>query len=242
MGSVMTHSHNGLPSAYDPGLAEKEARSLSLIHSAFEQLGDRLVVEHNLTRESGVVWDLARRAIPKVRGFCIATRFQPPETALFIEQLAAQYPEIRIYESFTKIPDDLRNVDPSLCCKILRVQPRRQALEEMNVCCLVTGFHHGWGASRLHLREFQEITATLSELNPILTWDDRDVARYAESHQIPCSPLPAKAGQGAACRACLRGERDNKELGDELALIVQAQAERNVRRGRQHLPGKGEAR
>ena len=234
MSSIMMHSYSDLPSAYDLGFAEKLARSLSLIHSAFGQLGDRLAVEHNLTRESGVVWDLAKRASPKIRGFCVATRFQPPETVMFMEQLVAQYPEIRIYESYMQIPEDLPDIDPSLCCQILRDRPKHQALQEMNICCLMTGFHRVRGSARLDLREFQEVTADLSELTPILTWDDQDVARYVESRQIPCSPLHEQGIRRVGCTACLRGEGHSGDVVDRIALMVRAQAEKGVRSGKRH--------
>ena len=234
MNSIMMRGYNDLPSAYHLGFAEKQARSLSLIHGAFGQLGDRLAVEHNLTQESGVVWDLAKRASPKIRGFCVATRYQPPETVMFMELLVARYPEIRIYESYLHIPDELPDMDPFLCCEILRDRPKRQALHEMNIGCLMTGFHHVRGSARLDLREFQEVTADLSELTPILTWDDQDVARYVESRQIPCSPLHEQGIRRFGCSACLRGEGHSGGVVDPVALMVRAQAAKDVRSGKRH--------
>jgi 3'-phosphoadenosine 5'-phosphosulfate sulfotransferase (PAPS reductase)/FAD synthetase len=235
MSEIMMHSQNDLPSAYDLGFSEKIARSLSLIHSAYEQLGDRLVFEHNLTPESTVVWDLAKRASPNIRGFCVATRFQPPETVLFMEKLAAQYPEIRIYESFyMEIPEDLPEFDPSLCCKILRDRPKRQALEEMNVSCLMTGFHHVHGSACLDLREFEMVTGALAELTPILTWDDEDVARYVESRQIPCIPPHEQGTWRVGCSACLRREHRRSDMVDKVAQMIRAQAEKNIWSGTRH--------
>jgi len=235
MSAIMTHRCHDLTSAYDLGFSEKIARSLSLIRSAYGQLGDRLVFEHNLTRESCVVWDLTKRASPNIRGFCIATRFQPPETVLFMEKLVAQYPEIRNYESFyMEIPEDLPEIDPSLCCKILRDRPKRQALEEMNVSCLMTGFHHVHGSACLDLREFEAVTGELSELIPILTWDDEDVARYVESRQIPCIPPHEQASCSVGCSACLRREHHSAGMVDEVARMIRAQAERNILSGTRH--------
>ena len=65
MVSVVANRDNDLPSAHDVRLAEKLVHSLSLVHRAFGQLGDRLVVEHNLSRESCVVWDLAKLTSPR---------------------------------------------------------------------------------------------------------------------------------------------------------------------------------
>jgi hypothetical protein len=87
-----------------------------------------------------------------------------------MKQLVAHYPEIRIYESSEQTPDELPQIAPLLCCEILRNRPRRQAFREMNISCLMTGFHHVCGSALLDLREFQEITADLSEITPIMTW------------------------------------------------------------------------
>jgi len=204
MVSVMANRDNDLPSAHDVRFAEKLVHSLSLVHRAFGQFGDRLVVEHNLTQESCVVWDLAKLTSPKIRGFCVATRFQPAETITFMKQLVTQYPEIRIYESSEQTPDELPDIDPFLCCEILRNRPRRQAFREMNISCLMTCFHHDRGSVLLDFCEFQEITPDVSEFHPIMTWNDLDIARYIESRQIPCSSLNEQGSRKIGCWACLR--------------------------------------
>jgi 3'-phosphoadenosine 5'-phosphosulfate sulfotransferase (PAPS reductase)/FAD synthetase len=208
----MTSRGNDLPSAHDVRFAEKLVRSLSLVHRAFGQLGDHLVVEHNLSRESCVVWDLAKLTSPKIRGFCVATRFQPAESITFMKQLVAQYPEIRIYESMELTPDELPQIDPFLCCEILRNRPRRQAFREMNISCLMTGFHHDRGSVLPGLCEFQEITAVVSEITPIVTWSDLDIARYVASRQIPCNSPIEQRIRKAGCWACLRPERHGGDM------------------------------
>ena len=129
-----------------------------------------------------------------------------------MRQLVAQYPEIRIYESREQTPDELPNIDPFFCCEIFRNRPKRLAFQEMNISCLMTGFHHVCGSALLDLREFQEIAADLSEITPIATWNDLDIARYVESRQIPCNSVEEQEIRKVGCWACLRRERRSGDM------------------------------
>ncbi len=60
--------------------AEKVDRSLDLIDRAYKEFGDGLVVANSLGKDSSVIWDLAKRVSPDIRGFIVTTRFKPPET------------------------------------------------------------------------------------------------------------------------------------------------------------------
>jgi len=59
---------------------EKVDRSLALISDAYEEYGDGLVVANSLGKDSVVVWDLAKRVNPAIRGFIVTTRFKPAAT------------------------------------------------------------------------------------------------------------------------------------------------------------------
>jgi 3'-phosphoadenosine 5'-phosphosulfate sulfotransferase (PAPS reductase)/FAD synthetase len=173
-----------------------------------------------------VVWDLAKRASQGIRGFCIATRFQSPEAVKFMEQLVAQYPEIRIYESYMQIPDELPDIDPELCCRVLRIGPKRQALKEMNISCLMTGFCNAHN-SRLVLSEFQQITTQLSELIPILNWNDTDITRYVEARRIKFSQACQQGVRKIGCSACHR-EVLRGGAPDRVDQVIRAQAQKIV--------------
>ncbi|MGC8805903.1 MAG: phosphoadenosine phosphosulfate reductase family protein, partial [Candidatus Ratteibacteria bacterium] len=118
---------------------EKVERSLRLIKEAYEKYGDGLVVANSLGKDSVCVWDLAKRVSPKIRGFIVTTRFKPKETIEFMYEMVRQYPELRIFKSDVEIPDKLYEYDPDKCCDILKVEPTRRAIEEMNVECWITG-------------------------------------------------------------------------------------------------------
>ena len=67
--------------------AEKVDRSLDLIEKAYKLYGDGLVVANSLGKDSCVVWDLAKRVSPDIRGFVVTTRFKPQETKDFMKMM-----------------------------------------------------------------------------------------------------------------------------------------------------------
>ncbi len=150
--------------------AEKVDRSLELIDRAYKEFGDGLVVANSLGKDSSAVWHLAKRVSPKIRGFIITTRFKPKETKQFMTEEVARYPELKVFSNDEKIPDKLYDTDPDKCCEILKVQPVRQAVQEMKVECWVTGLRCTEGRTRTNYKEVEELDKGLIELNPILIW------------------------------------------------------------------------
>jgi len=184
--------------------AEKVDRALRLIQEAYEEYGDRLVVANSLGKDSMVVWDLAKRVSPFIKGFIVTTRFKPRETVDFMNRLVAQYPELRIFRNDEPIPERLYETDPDRCCDILKVEPTRRAIEEMNVACWVTGLRCTEGRTRTDFQEIEERDKGLIKLNPILTWYEREVWQYLAIHRVPVNPLYAEGYRSLGCAPCTR--------------------------------------
>lgn len=191
--------------------AEKVDRSLELIRDAYAQFGDRLVVANSLGKDSAVVWHLAKRISPDIRGFIVTTRFKPPETVEFMRREVSRYPELRVFRSDEEIPNELYKTDPDQCCKILKVEPTRRAIEEMNVACWVTGLRCTEGRTRTDFKEIEERDEGLIKLNPILIWNELEVWQYIALHQVPVNPLYAKGYRSLGCAPCTRISTDKNE-------------------------------
>ena len=69
--------------------AQKVDRALWLIEEAHKEYGNRLVVANSLGKDSVVVWHLAKRVSPDIRGFIVTTRFKPKETVQFMHEQVA---------------------------------------------------------------------------------------------------------------------------------------------------------
>jgi phosphoadenylyl-sulfate reductase (thioredoxin) len=184
--------------------AQKVERSLDLIRDAYAEYRDRLVVANSLGKDSVAVWDLAKRVSPAIRGFIVTTRYKPKETVAFMEQTIAKYPELRVFRSDAPIPDRLYETAPDRCCDVLKVEPTRRAVAEMDVACWVTGLRCTEGRTRTDFQEIEERDAGLVKLNPILVWYEREVWQYLALYQVPVNPLYAAGYRSLGCEPCTR--------------------------------------
>jgi phosphoadenosine phosphosulfate reductase len=184
--------------------AQKVKRSLELIDLAYQEHGNQLVVANSLGKDSVAVWHLAKRVNPKIRGFIVTTRFKPTETVNFMNEQVAQYPELRIYRNDEVIPDKLHATAPDRCCDILKVEPTRRAIEEMNVSCWVTGLRCTEGRTRTDFKEIEQRDPGLVKLNPILIWYEREVWQYLALNHLPVNPLYAKGYRSLGCAPCTK--------------------------------------
>ena len=184
--------------------AEKVERSLRLIREAYDEHGDGLVVANSLGKDSVAVWQLAKCVSPDIRGFIVTTRFKPKETVEFMHEEVARYPELSVFKNDEPIADELYKTDPDRCCDILKVKPTRQAMEEMNVTCWVTGLRCTEGRTRTEFEEVEERDKGLIKLNPILIWQEREVWQYLALNGVPVNPLYQKGYRSLGCEPCTK--------------------------------------
>lgn len=182
--------------------AEKVERSLRLIREAFEEYGDRLVVANSLGKDSSVVWHLAKRVSPDIKGFIVTTRFKPKATKDFMVEEVARYPELQIFENDVEIADKLYQTDPDKCCELLKVEPIRWAIKELKTACWITGLRCTEGRTRTDLQEIEERDKGLIKLNPILVWYEREIWQYLALNSVPVNPLYAKGYRSLGCGPC----------------------------------------
>lgn len=197
-------AENGAKLVEGLNFAQKVQRSLELIEQAYAEYGDGVVVANSLGKDSVAVWHLAKRVNPKIRGFVITTRYKPPETVKFMNDQVARYPELKVFRNDAKIPDKLYLTNPDRCCDLLKVEPTRRAIKEMNVSSWVTGLRCTEGRTRTDFREVEERDPGLIKLNPILIWYEREVWQYLALNQVPVNPLYAKGYRSLGCEPCTR--------------------------------------
>lgn len=193
---------------------QKVDRSLALISEAYKKFGDGLVIANSLGKDSVCVWDLAKKVSPKIRGFIVTTRFKPDETKKFMDEEAAKYPELRVFQNDVKIPDKLYETDPDKCCDLLKVDPTRRAIKEMHVKCWVTGLRCTEGRTRTDYKEVEERDKGLIKLNPILVWKEREVWQYLALYGVKVNPLYAQGYRSLGCWPCTKiTTEDNERAG-----------------------------
>jgi phosphoadenosine phosphosulfate reductase len=190
---------------------QKVDRALQLLHQAHELYGDSMVVANSLGKDSMVVWDLAKKVIPKIRGFIVTTRFKPKKTIEFMKTLVEKYPELSIFSSDAEIPDNLCNTDPDKCCDILKVEPIKKAIKHMHVGCWVTGLRCTEGRTRTDFKEVEERDKGLVKLNPILIWKEREIWQYLALYNVQVNPLYAFGYRSLGCEPCTSITSDENE-------------------------------
>lgn len=198
--------------------AEKVERSLDLISKAYKLYGYGLVVANSIGKDSSVVWHLAKRVSPKIRGFIITTRFKPKETVEFMKEEVERYPELRVFKNDESIPDKLHETEPDKCCDLLKVKPTREAIAAMDVTCWVTGLRCTEGRTRTDFKETEERDKGLVKLNPILIWHEREIWQYLALNRVQVNPLYAQGYRSLGCAPCTRitsgpDERGGRWLG-----------------------------
>lgn len=184
--------------------AQKVDRSLQLIEQAYAEYDDGLVVANSLGKDSVAVWHLAKRVNKKIRGFIVTTRYKPAQTVQFMNDQVARYPELKVFRNDAVIPDKLYQTDPDRCCYILKVKPTRQAIEEMNVSCWVTGLRCTEGRTRTDFKEVEQRDPGLIKLNPILIWYEREVWQYLALNNVSVNRLYARGYRSLGCEPCTK--------------------------------------
>ena len=197
---------------------QKVDRSLDLISDAYGKFGERMVVANSLGKDSVAVWHLAKRVSPLIRGFIITTRYKPAETVQFMHEEVARYPELQVFKNDSVQPDKLYLTDPDQCCNNLKVEPTRQAIEEMGVDCWVTGLRCTEGRTRTDYLEVEERDEGLIKLNPILLWHEREIWQYLALQGVNVNPLYAEGYRSLGCAPCTQitaggDERSGRWLG-----------------------------
>ena len=190
---------------------QKVDRSLRLIEQAYQEYGQGLVLANSLGKDSVAVWHLAKRVSPDIRGFIVTTRFKPPETKQFMKEEVARYPELQVYENDAEIPDQLYATDPNRCCDILKVEPTRQAIDQMQVKCWITGLRCTEGRTRTDFQEVEQRDEGLLKLNPILIWHEREVWQYLALHKVDVNPLYIEGYRSLGCGPCTKISTDPDE-------------------------------
>jgi len=190
---------------------EKVERSKELIREAYRKYGDSLVVANSLGKDSVAVWDLAKKINPAIRGFIVTTRYKPAETIAFMKEAVIQYPELKIYKNDATILDELYKISPDACCDILKVEPVKRAIEEMNVKCWVTGLRCTEGRTRTDFQEVEERDEGLIKLNPILIWKEREVWQYLALYGVGVNPLYGEGYRSLGCSPCTKITTDDNE-------------------------------
>lgn len=147
-------------------------------------LGRPFVLSHSLGRGSSVVYDLISRTGTKFSSFVVLTRFTTAEVAGVLARAVIEVPDLRVVSNGGHIQKGLNTLNRNRCYQYLKVLPAGSFINESRAGIWFTGTRHGRGPVFRKILEVEDVETKLMRVNPILNWDEWDVARYIEDYDV----------------------------------------------------------
>ena len=176
------------------------ATATEILLWADKALGQRIVVASSM--QDALVVDLAARLRPGIDVVFLDTGYHFAETLLLRDAVASTYdvrllnvlPGQTVAEQDAQHGERLHDRNPDLCCHLRKVTPLNTIL----------GLYDGWvtGLRRGETESRDEERRQMVKINPIVDWDDADVASYVDEHEILVNLLRADGYGSIGCAPC----------------------------------------
>lgn len=166
---------------------------------------------------------LDHRGLGPVRAINLDTGCKFPEVMAFRDRITAEWSvDLHVARPAEPVaPGDMAR-DVMECCRLLKVEPLKEALRETGASRLLTGIRrdeHPDRAGRLHLEERQDPAHVM--VNPILDWTETDIWAFHDRFDLPHCSLYDLGYRSLGCRPCTslpgngEGERSGREKSKE---------------------------
>jgi len=94
----------------------------------------------------------------------------------------------------------LHRADTNACCHLRKTRPLQNALEGYEAW--ITGRKRFQAATRAEMPVFENEGGKRLKVNPLATWDTKDIAAYIDAHNLPRHPLVARGYPSVGCAPC----------------------------------------
>jgi phosphoadenosine phosphosulfate reductase len=178
------------------------------IEWAAARFGDGLVLASSF--QDCVLIDLAHQVVPDVEVVFLDTQYHFAETLWFVETVRRRYDlNLRVVSPEVD-PDDRWLDDPDGCCAARKVVPMAKALAGRTAW--MTGLRRDEAPTRATTPVVgYDVGRSMVKVNPIATWVEADVARYAEDRSLPEHPLRSKGYASIGCWPCTHPVGDGED-------------------------------
>ncbi len=183
-----------------------------IIQWAFESFGRYVAISSAFGAAGMAVIDMtARLRGSDFRLFTLDTQFLFPETYDLMHRVEQKYGVAieRVHagqspaEQHRTYGEALWARDPDLCCKLRKVEPLRQKLQEL--AAWITSIRRDQTASRADARKVEwDAKFGLIKINPLADWSDEQLWRYIHDHEVPYNPLHDLDYPSIGCTHCTR--------------------------------------
>jgi len=188
---------------------EKLDATINTLERAIDKF-ERIALACSFGKDSMTVLSLAREIDQEIKVFMIRTGYGFDETERFKNRMQKEwnlnldeiYPLMSKDELESKHGKDLYSRDPKLCCDILKVEPTRRYLE--NLDAWITGLRKDETEFRTSLESVEQYEGVPTKINPIVHWTNEEVWEYIRSNAIPYNPLYDKGYASIGCEPCTK--------------------------------------
>lgn len=189
-------------------IVTKTRKAKELIRKAIDKFGKKVAVSCSFGKDSMVVVHLALQVKKDFPIFSVMTKFKPKETFKYMEEINNLWNlNLQVYQSEVEVDSELYRNDPDACCMILKVEPMKRAVAELDAW--ICGLRKTEGRTR---KEYMEVErrGALVKFNPILEWTELDVWKYIAINEIPVHPWYVKGYRSLGCEPCTKLIPDEK--------------------------------
>jgi len=140
------------------------------------------------------------------------TMFFFPETYALRDQMIERYPNLTFVNRGTTLTpeqqadqfgDELWKRDPDLCCKMRKVDPMFDVMNEVDVW--VTGLMRAQSKTRANISLIEwDWKYQVLKLNPLFKWDRQRVWEYVKAHDVLYNPLHEQGYPTVGCTHCTK--------------------------------------
>ncbi|MEZ5341787.1 MAG: phosphoadenylyl-sulfate reductase [Acidimicrobiales bacterium] len=163
-----------------------------------ERFGDDLVLL--FSGQDAVLVDIALKVDPRIELVFIDTGFHFNETIETVLRVAERYqPRLRVVSPWRH----LSGVGTEgFCCGDHKVEQLDRALDGKRAW--LSGLRRADSPDRADVRQVSLDRRGLVKVNPIVSWDDDQVARYISDNDIIVNPLLSRGYPSLGCKPCTR--------------------------------------
>jgi phosphoadenosine phosphosulfate reductase len=174
---------------------------------AVDRFGPKLAVSCSF--QDAVLIDIATTVAPGIEVIFLDTGSHFPETLDYVETVRTRY-GLNLTVTHPATGADLWPCGSAKCCEFRKVRPLKQALAGKEAW--VTGLKRVDAPTRRDAPIVSyEDSWGMVKINPLATWTDDDIARYAADHELPEHPLVAKGYLSIGCAPTTRPVADGED-------------------------------
>lgn len=190
---------------------QNELTAEELILKSYEIFRDKIIATSSFGTTSGVLIHLLSTLKIPVKIVYVNTGFLFKETIDYIDKLKILYNNLEFVELHPALSreefiktygNNIININPDFCCKINKVEPLKNYLDEQKIQAWFSGLRSEQTEFRKKLKRITLLKNGVYKILPILNWTEKEVYYYMKDNGIPFHPLYEKGYTSIGCEPC----------------------------------------